>query len=200
MSIFYSLLKTTNVCFLWLLASMEDCSSKWLHDPPLPLSFPSPPLYQKAKYHFCFFTAPLRSFFLSQIHSMPPLMFFQTRPFMPFASSHRVAMLPLLCSIPCITGTIDWPLIKQKSFILYLFTIWSMICCYCCIARGCLGAWMHSMWSWLYGGCIVMYQNTRCHCKKARTVCHKCPTAPRLVIKPLFVPKFLLLNCFWSHW
>ena len=62
MSIFYSLLKTTNVCFLWLLASMDDCSSIWLHDPPLPLSFPSPPLYQKAKNRFCFFTAPLRSF------------------------------------------------------------------------------------------------------------------------------------------
>ena len=126
MSIFYSLLKTTNVCFLWLLASMDDCSSIWLHDPPLPLSFPSPPLYQKAKYRFCFFTAPLRSFYLSQIHSMPPLMFFQTRPFMPFASSHRVAVLPLLCSIPCITGTIDWPLIKQKKKLHSLF-VYNMV-------------------------------------------------------------------------
>ena len=185
----------------WLFIHMATWSS-------FTFVFPLTAALSKSKVPLLLFhrTAPLRSFFLSQIHSVPPLMFFQTRPFMPFASSHRVAVLPLLCSIPCITGTIDWPLIKQKSFILYLLTIWSMICCYCSIARGCLGAWMHSMWSWLDGGCIVMYQNTRCHCKKKLEqfvkMSHRSPVGDKTsVCANVLVIKLLLVTLItWYNW
>ena len=80
-------------------------------------------------HRFCLYTAQLPSFFPLSNTLDAPFMFSQTRPFLLFASSHRVAVLPLLCFISCLYGTLDWPLIKHnKAFILYLNIKRSRIC------------------------------------------------------------------------
>ena len=81
------------LCFLWLFDGLHDASSMCymiLLPPPLLLIHSMAPIF----------------FPLSNTLDAP-FMFSQTRPFLPFASSHRVAVLPLLCFISCLYGPHD---------------------------------------------------------------------------------------------